>query len=493
MPANTTGRGAASRRSIRGVRWVRSGASRGAVVGWLVVLITAAIGAASLSDNSFLTHLTTGRLILDGDFPRADPYSFTATGQPWVVQSWFASLLYASTAEVGHGVGLRAMIAVLSGLLGAILWRLTRATRSVVARLAAVAPAVIVGSVLWGHRPLLFGLLGFATVLLVLREERDPRWLVPVMWVWVNSHGSFPLGVALVLVYGVGVWCDRGSVEHVVRTLKWIVVGILVGALNPLGLRLLWFPVELLQKQDVLSFMVEWQAPSFTSLWERVFLGTVAIAVILVPRLAQGDRYRVLIPAVVFVALGLTASRNIVLATILLTPLLAVELAGLGSLSSRVRARAYSAVCVALAIYTVGVVGFRLSQPSFDLSGYPVAAVDWLEDHGKLGRSSRVATRDTVGNYLEFRTRGTVPVFVDDRVDMFPSSVIEDEKTLLDGRPEWAEVLERYDVDTVLWQEDRPLATILGESSDWQLSQRFAEADGDTAWVVYERVKPIEE
>ena len=32
----------------------------------------------------------------------------------------------------------------------------------------------------------------------------DPRWLLPIGWVWVNSHGSFPLGVVLLVVAAVG-------------------------------------------------------------------------------------------------------------------------------------------------------------------------------------------------------------------------------------------------------------------------------------------------
>lgn len=467
---------------------LRLGATRGAVVGWLVVLIAAVSGAAALGDNSFLTHLTTGRLILDGHFPRADPYSFTAHGEPWVVQSWLASVLYAMTDKIGHGAGIRAMVAVLSGVLAAILWRLTRPARSVVARLAAVAPAIIVGTVTWGHRPLLFGLLGFSLVLLVLVEERDPRWLVPVMWVWVNTHGSFPLGIVLIVVYGFGVWCDKGSLTHSLRTLEWVVIGVVVGAINPIGPKLLWFPVELLRKQDVLGFMVEWQAPSFTSLWQRIFLVAFVVGMALVPRLGVERRYRVLLPALVFTALGFTASRNIALATFLLTVLLAYGLAGIGSLASRVRSRGYTVGCAVLAVLTVVIVSVRLSQPSFDLSGYPVAAVDWLDAQGRLGPASRVATNDLVGNYIEFRFEGATPVFVDDRVDMYPPTFVDDAKQLMDARGSWAEILDRYGVDTVLWRDDTPLSSVLAASSDWRSAKVFEDPDEGSTWVVYERV-----
>ena len=57
--------------------------------------------------------------------PSHDPYTFTAPGEPWVVQSWLASLLYASAERLG---GPRRRPAASSGVLAALLaglgWRL---------------------------------------------------------------------------------------------------------------------------------------------------------------------------------------------------------------------------------------------------------------------------------------------------------------------------------------------------------------------------------
>ena len=412
-------------------RWLRSGASRGAVVGSFVVLAAAYFGMANLHDNSFFTHLATGHLILDGHVPTVDPYSFTAPGHPWVVQSWFASLLYASSEKIGHGLGIRLMIMLLSVVLALVVWRLTRPAKSVVARIVAILPALAVGTVNWGPRPLLFGLVGFALVLLVLREERDPRWLVPVMWVWVNTHGSFPLAFVLVVIYGFGARLDGGSFRHASRTLLWIAIGTVAGALNPLGLKLLWFPVELLSKQDVLRHMTEWQAPGFQSEWQRAFLVGVIGAAALAPRLPRGDRYRLLLPALAFSALGFDAMRNIALATLLLAPLLAVELSDLGSLSSRSRTRGHTLVVGTVLVIAAVVVGVRATAPSFDFATYPVKPFDDLQAQGRLRSPHRVAAEDIVGNYMELRYLGKVPVFVDDRVDMYPKSVIEDELSLI--------------------------------------------------------------
>src|SRR4051812_27067033 len=52
------------------------------------------LGLHPLDDNSFLTHLAAGRLILHSGIPRVDPFSSTALGTPWVVQSWLVAALY---------------------------------------------------------------------------------------------------------------------------------------------------------------------------------------------------------------------------------------------------------------------------------------------------------------------------------------------------------------------------------------------------------------
>ncbi len=132
----------------------------------------------------------------------------------------------------------------------------------------------------------------------------------------------------------------------------------------------------------------------------------------------------------------------------------------------------------------------RLAAPSFAYASYPVAATDWLQAHGRLGSGHRIASQDYVGNYLELRTTGATRVFVDDRVDMFPIQVIRDEATLVHARSDWSKVLDRYGIDTVLWDRGQPLATVLALSPDWRLVKTFPHGtEGPTTWVVYERVK----
>ena len=72
-------------------------------------------------------------------------------------------------------------------------------------------------------------------------------------------------------------------------------------------------------------------------------------------------------------------------------------------------------------------------------------------------------------------------VFGDDRVDMFPRAIVDDEVELIRGGPSWQQILDRWDADVVLWQRGAPLDLLLGGSAQWQL------AYADQGWVVYLR------
>jgi hypothetical protein len=67
-----------------------------------LVLLGFRLGALPIGDNSMLTHLRTGiDMARTGAIPRHDPYTFTAHGHPWVVQSWLAEWTYGVLERAG--------------------------------------------------------------------------------------------------------------------------------------------------------------------------------------------------------------------------------------------------------------------------------------------------------------------------------------------------------------------------------------------------------
>src|SRR5690606_38083000 len=116
----------------------------------------------------------------------------------------------------------------------------------VVGRLAIAVPAVAIGAGLWVERPLIFSLVFLVAVLFALEGRLDPRWMVPLLWVWVNVHGSFPLAIAAIGVYGLGRLLDRQRPVLEAKVLGWALLGTLLGGIaSPVGVDLSTFPFQL--------------------------------------------------------------------------------------------------------------------------------------------------------------------------------------------------------------------------------------------------------
>jgi hypothetical protein len=448
-------------------------------IGWLLGTLGFLIGSRAISDNSFFTHFATGNQILDNRaVPTTDVFSFTALGEPWTVQSWFASVWYRSLYEIG-GLGL---VRVGNGLLIAALvvtiWRLTRAANTLLPRVLLTGLLLTIGTMMWSPRPLVFGLLCFALFIETIDNERRPLWLLlPIMWIWVNTHGSFPLAFVFLgaVVVGHLIDCRQLDRRHL-RIGAWLLGGTIIGAVNPLGPRLLVFPFELLSRQEALKDVSEWMPPSFERPSEWAF---VALLFVLVVAAKLGASWRHLIPGFGFFVTGLLAVRNINPASVVLVACAAPALAAVpGSLDGAFRSMASRAVAVAaLAVFfMVGLIA--VTTPGIDYDKYPVVEVDWLEQRGLVAQADvNLVHRDTTGNYLELRFGENARVFMDDRFDMFPQQVIDDHADLYFGG-DFAEILGRYEADAVLWAADGDFADWLRVDDSWDVT-----LDGED-WLV---------
>ena len=439
------------------------------------------LGLAPLADNSFLTHLATGRLIIDlGHIPTTDPYTFTAHGADWVVQSWLVSLLFGGADRLAGGDGVRVVVGLLMVAVFAVAWRLSRPAEGLLVRVAIGALVVGVATQEWSERPLLVGLLALGLTVLAGEGDLDPRWLLPLAWVWVNSHGSFPLGVAYLVVVALGRRLDHLDASVELRCLRWLGAGVLLGAVNPLGPRLLLFPLKLLQHQDVLRKVTEWQAPAFQDAGERIFLLQVIVAILAVVR---RPRYRNALVVAVFLAAALLGARNVAVASLVLVPVLADAWPSVGSLRSATRDGLARLVALAGVAGAVAVVVVQLGQPAYALEAYPMRSLRQIDRLQIDLEDVRLASIDRVGNLLELREGPGRRVFFDDRFDMFPDRVAEEAFDLTLGRPSSLGILDRGEIDLVLWPRAASLSTVLGASVSWRSLY-----DGDEDWVLMCRV-----
>jgi hypothetical protein len=304
---------------------------------------------------------------------------------------------------------------------------------------------------------------------------------------WVSSHGSFPLALLWLGARGVGELADERRLPRVSLRYLWgFLGGLVVSIANPLGFKLLSFPLKVQAKQSVFKSIVEWHSPDFQAtagLWTLFFL-TLALVVLLRSRALWRD----VLPIAGFIALGLIAQRNLPLAAVVLAPALGRALRAPATDSSSAPSgerRANSTVNAGfLAVMAIAVVVFTAAvyrSDALSLRTYPVAAVSFLERTGLRGPGHRVAEQDVVGCYLDLRFGKRARTFVDDRYDMFPLRVSEDYAGLLKGRPDSLSVLDRYRIDVVLWDRNLPLVTLLRSTGKWQ------QVYGNRQWVVLQR------
>jgi len=461
-------------------------------------LVGLVLGARPISDNSTFVHLRTGVDIVAGrGIPRVDPYSATAAGSRWVVQSWLPAVAYgvAQKLDAGGG-GVLVLNGALCALLALLVYRLARAG-STLRTLSAALVAVAVSGPWWSPRPLLFGLACLALTILVVEGGRRPWLLLPVAWVWVNSHGSFPLGALWLVATALGAAIDeRRLVTARFRAGLWFAGGLVLGCLNPLGPRLLLFPLTLGQRREIFRLITEWRPADFQSGPGIVAAIGLAAAVVMVSR--RRVPWTAALPAGVFVLLALVAQRNLAPAGIVLAPALGFALSRAtgdggsgadqpvtpelvdGDPAPATSGRRNRLLFGVVAIAAVAVSANAISSGALRLDDYPVAVVAAGERMGAFSKGHLVATQDTVGCYLILRRGRGAGVFIDDRYDMYPLSVSLDYVSLLRVSPGALDILDRRRVDEVLWERSLPLVAALRERG-WR------EAAGDRRWVLLQR------
>jgi hypothetical protein len=450
------------------------------VFGW-------ATGLAKLTDNSFFWHLRTGEYILDHGIPHHDVFSYTAPGTKWVAQSWLAEVTYALLYRSVGGFGIRLFVGLVGAGIGILTYRL--ALRLVRDRLVAcgLTVAALAGIyTVWSERPLLVGVLFLLVLLWVVEVPesivgRHPLVVIPVlMWLWANTHGTYELGFAYLGLHLLGRWLDGAPpwFGRERRLLTGAAIAFALVFVNPYGIELVTFPIDLLSRGDILSHIVEWQSPDFRQAWGVALALWIVVYLVALARGRHRVTRRDLVVTVPMLLLALWATRNVAIAPLIGLPVVARAFARDAEKPSELRGTLVAAAVTVLALVAL-VMGYQAStEKTFDFATYPVASLKYVQQHDLLGR--HLLTTDAAAGYVILEHYPEQKVFIDDRYDMYPRSVIFDYFTLTGGRPGWSKVLDRYDVDVVVWGKNSNLAALLDQSPGWRRVHRDAT---DAVWV----------
>jgi hypothetical protein len=422
---------------------------------WHVVLALPffAVGIAArrpIRDNSFLWHVTAGRLqIENGSVLTTDPFSFTRFGEPWRTQSWLADLGYA-VLEGRWGLGYVSWMvwAVASLFMLAALLIAFRASGGLAATGTFGVLTIVLSVAFLNPRPAIFSFLLFA--LLVLADgDRRLRWASPLLlWLWAAAHGSFVIGLAYLALQAVrrrrrGAWRE-------------IVAGSLAVSLTAHGIGVWEILLEFAGNREALDTISEWATPDLISV---PFLPLFVAVVVLIWAAMRGSLGpRDLIVVVPFLALAFTANRSVPPAWIALAPFVARGLSDL-RVPDRQPTRRLAAVnaLIVLALVVTPLLFSRAEE--FEQGRFPVELADALE-------SQRVFHDDATGGYLIYAQWPVRQVYVDDRAELYGNMLAEFAR-VHGGYAGWQEVFERYKIDEALLRHTAPLAETL-RLAGWQ-------------------------
>lgn len=475
----------------------------GTLAGFPAVLTAALITTVvifanrSIADPDIWWHLRNAeQLIGTGSFIRADAYSYTVYGAPWINHEWLGELPY----YLGwRCFGLQGLYLVMTLALVAIFLLLYRLAylraRDYKSAALACGLAMPLATVSFGPRTLLFGWIFLLLELLVLETRTShPRrlWLLPLLFLlWVNTHGSWLIGFALLIAFtlaGCGkvragrIVSARRSVAQL-RQLACVIVGSAAALfVNPYGWRLVFYPFNLAFRQRLnISHVEEWQSPDFHAIRGKLLLAMLLGFLLLA--LIRRSRFR--LHEVLFVLIAfysaLTYTRFLFLAAIILTPILAVELSlhTMGGPVATDKPTLNLLMIGAMLALIAWQVPSRAQLSQGIAQEYPIVALTHLNS---LPSHARVLNDYEWGGYLIWNAP-QLPVFIDSRVDIFEYSGIFADYLDIMGLKNSLDLLGKHNIDYVLFAREKPLTYLLRNSAGWRVIYQ------DDVAVLFERVR----
>ena len=134
---------------------------------------------------------------------------------------------------------------------------------------------------------------------------------------------------------------------------------------------------------------------------------------------------------------------------------------------------------VALSVFTQ----INFGKEFVNETKYPVAACEYILDNLDV-ESMRIYNEFNYGSFLEYKG---IPVFIDSRSEMYTeqyndTTVFQDYIDIEDGRKNYMEVFDKYNITHVLIPSDDIVAKYIFNDSNYKLIYE------DSNFVLYERV-----
>ncbi len=462
----------------------------------LLFVWVAVISFRPVINSDFWVHMRLGEDVLaTGEWPYVDSYSATASGRPYIAFEWGSGVIFAWLHSIGSFAPtlLRPLLTV--STIALMYFALPKSRRGFVLTIPFLLLCTYVIAFRFVVRPHLFSLLFFSALLFALaRWQRKPRlrellWLPPLFALWVNLHGAFMLGLAII-----GAIAGTLALSRLLKRTEpgtvpewrqiWALGAILVACtlatlLNPYGLELARYPFTLTEENQFFKeFITEWKSPFSRTL--RVgraisFYCWLGMLVLLWGGIVGTLRRRSLTEiglALLVTVLSFRANRFLPYTAIVAFPILVGSWEVL--LKSRLRRRpVLEIVATLLLIFTAVAHGFTLGKQKRALGwGYgtvlPHQETAWIKKKGLSGVLFNDQMND--GDLVIHDLGPAIRPVMDARVDVYGEKLYLEWRECKRSEASFIAYLDKHSVNLALLSRQAiPLIKVLERRKNWQL------------------------
>jgi hypothetical protein len=484
----------------------------------LLLLMIFLVASRSPVDSDLYWHLQSGRVMAETGHPlTTDVFSYTREGKVWVNHSWLSELSLYGLYQLGGWTAISGWMGLMAVLAAVFLWWQT--TGTAYNKAVFILFASVVCAPLWTPRPQFFSL-----VLLALLAWLVNRWMarggrgiwvtLPMFILWSNLHGGYVLGILYLAMFAAGLIVDAILVQSEERKQALRKAGILLGlaaggylaaAVNPNGWRMWLIPFQTVGVGILRQFIQEWSSPDFHSAESWPFALFILLQVFLLARQKGRTAFRLLLPGLLFILMGLYARRNMAMAAIAGVPIminawndiaLGEFLGGLvpvawrewianyrasqKQLSGRqmkVLNLAFAGLLGLACFVKLAVVGYPGLINMYEGKFFPADAVAFISENDPL-HDGHLFNSYNWGGYLIWKNPG-MRVFVDGRTDLYGDDILSQWMTITQAGDGWQKLLSKWEITRIIIEPTRPLANVLTNAG-------WVERYRDTQEVVFD-------
>jgi hypothetical protein len=434
-------------------------------------------------DPDLWWHIKYGQSILSTHhWPTTEQYSFTVTGQHWLSYEWLGDVLLAAIYQVGGLRGLGALLIILASVFVLALYYYT-SIRCGNPKAGFLATALLINLVNgFNLRPQMLGYIYLILTLIVLERFCQGKlraiWFLPLlMLVWVNTHGSWIIGLGTIGVYLASglMTIHLGSLEtqpwtpreRIHLTIAFL-LSVVATFITPYGADLAKFPFIVSSMPLGVANVQEWQPIMFNLAGDKLFLGLLMgflfVQALLRPvwRLQEFGLF----------LFGTVMACVHVRFLSLFVPFFASLFAVLLSiwLPKYDRAKEVYALNAAIILGIVGAIVWyfpsRSDYARIVANQFPVAAVQYLDTHYVPGPTYNSYG---FGGYLLWARGPEHKVFIDGRTEVYErSGIFQDQIALVNLKPGSLAILQKYNIQSCLLSPGEALSTLLAVLPEWQ-------------------------